>query len=76
MLFRSVANELIKAGKRFDMLIMPTQRHGFTNYNEYFYWRTVDFFSTHLLGIQETGADIKDIYIGPSTASDDTDNPD
>ena len=65
-----VANELIKAGKRFDMLIMPTQRHGFANYNEYFYWRMVDFFSIHLLGIQETGADIKDIYIGPPAASD------
>ena len=65
-----VANELIKAGKRFDMLIMPTQRHGFANYNEYFYWRMVDFFSTHLLGIQESGADIKDIYIGPPAASE------
>ena len=61
-----VANELIKAGKRFDMLIMPTQRHGFGNYNEYFYWRMVDYFSAHLLGIQETGANIKDIYIGPA----------
>ncbi|MDR0796966.1 MAG: DPP IV N-terminal domain-containing protein [Tannerella sp.] len=63
-----VANELIKAGKRFEMLIMPTQRHGFANYNEYFYWRMVDFFSLHLLGYQETGADIKDIYIGPAAA--------
>ena len=69
-----VVNELIKAGKRFEMLIMPTQRHGFANYNEYFYWRMVDFFSLHLLGIQETGADIKDIYIGPSAASDNTEN--
>ena len=65
-----VANELIKAGKRFDMLIMPTQRHGFANYNEYFYWRMVDFFSLHLHGIQETGADIKDIYIGPPAPSE------
>ena len=71
-----VVNELIKAGKRFDMLIMPTQRHGFANYNEYFYWRMIDFFSVHLLGIQETGADIKDIYIGPPAASDNTENID
>ena len=69
-----VANELIKAGKRFDMLIMPTQRHGFANYNEYFYWRMVDFFSLHLLGIQETGADIKDIYIGPQAAAEAIEN--
>jgi dipeptidyl aminopeptidase/acylaminoacyl peptidase len=65
-----VVNELIKAGKRFDMLIMPTQRHGFANYNEYFYWRMIDFFSLHLLGEQESGADIKDIYIGPGAGSD------
>ena len=64
-----VVNELIKAGKRFDMLYMPSQRHGFTNYNEYFYWRMVDYFSTHLHGYQETAIDIKDIYIGPSTPS-------
>ena len=65
-----VVNELIKAGKRFEMLLMPTQRHGFANYNEYFYWRMIDFFSLHLLGHQETGADIKDIYIGPAAAAD------
>jgi dipeptidyl aminopeptidase/acylaminoacyl peptidase len=70
-----VVNELIKAGKRFDMLIMPTQRHGFANYNEYFYWRMIDFFSAHLLGERETGADIKDIFIGP-TAEPPTDNTD
>jgi len=69
-----VVNELIKAGKRFEMLIMPTQRHGFANYNEYFYWRMIDFFSIHLLDLQETGADIKDIYIGPPAASDNTEN--
>ncbi len=72
-----VVNELIKAGKRFEMLIMPTQRHGFANYNEYFYWRMIDFFSAHLLGFQETGIDIKDIYIGPSSGtSDNTENTD
>jgi len=61
-----VVNELIKAGKRFEMLIIPTQRHAFANYNEYFYWRMVDFFSLHMLGKQETSVDIKDIYIGPA----------
>ncbi|MDR1500788.1 MAG: alpha/beta fold hydrolase [Tannerellaceae bacterium] len=59
-----MANELIKAGKRFDMLIMPGQRHHFDNYNEYFYWRMVDYFSLHLLGKQETGAGIKDLVMG------------
>jgi dipeptidyl aminopeptidase/acylaminoacyl peptidase len=59
-----VVNELIKAGKRFDMLIIPTQRHHFENYNEYFYWRMVDYFSEHLLGEKEKGVDIKDLRLG------------
>ncbi|MDR2809574.1 MAG: DPP IV N-terminal domain-containing protein [Tannerellaceae bacterium] len=59
-----VVNELIKAGKRFDMLIIPNQRHHFENYNEYFYWRMVDYFSEHLLGKRETSIDIKDLKPG------------
>ena len=48
-----VVDALIKAGKRFDMLILPQQRHGFGNMNEYFYWRLVDYFSEHLKGKKE-----------------------
>ncbi|MDR2388460.1 MAG: DPP IV N-terminal domain-containing protein [Tannerellaceae bacterium] len=59
-----LVNELIKAGKRFDMLIIPNQRHHFDNYNEYFYWRMVDYFSEHLRGERETGIDIKDLKLG------------
>lgn len=53
-----VADALIKANKRFDMLILPEQRHGFGNMDEYFYWRLVDYFSRHLLGKQDTSVDI------------------
>jgi dipeptidyl aminopeptidase/acylaminoacyl peptidase len=59
-----LADELIRAGKRFDMLIIPNQRHHFENYNEYFYWRMVDYFSEHLLGRRETGTDIRDLKLG------------
>jgi dipeptidyl aminopeptidase/acylaminoacyl peptidase len=45
-----VVNALIKANKRFDMLILPTQRHGFGDMNEYWFWRTADYFSKYLLG--------------------------
>jgi len=45
-----VVNALIKANKRFDMLILPTQRHGFGDMNEYWFWRTADYFTKHLLG--------------------------
>lgn len=53
-----VVNALIRANKRFDMLILPGQRHGFGNMDEYFYWRMVDFFSEHLKGQKETSVDI------------------
>lgn len=53
-----VANALIKAGKRFDMLMLPQQRHGFGDMNEYFYWRLVDYFSEHLRGKSEHFVDI------------------
>ena len=53
-----VVNALIRANKRFDMLILPGQRHGFGDMDEYFYWRMVDFFSEHLKGKKETSVDI------------------
>ena len=53
-----VVEALIKANKRFDMLILPSQRHGFGDMNEYFYWRLVDYFSQHLNGEQEKSVDI------------------
>ena len=53
-----VVNALIRAGKRFDMLYLPGQRHGFGDMNEYFYWRLVDYFSEHLKGQKETSVDI------------------
>lgn len=53
-----VVNALIRCGKRFDMLILPGQRHGFGDMNEYFYWRLVDYFSEHLRGEKETSVDI------------------
>ena len=53
-----VANALIRAGKRFEMLILPGQRHGFGDMDEYFYWRMVDFFSRWLNGKAEESVDI------------------
>ena len=53
-----VVDALIRAGKRFDMLMLPQQRHGFGNMNEYFYRRLVDYFSEHLKGKSEKFVDI------------------
>ena len=53
-----VVDALIRAGKRFDMLMLPQQRHSFGDMNEYFYWRLVDYFSEHLKGRSEKSVDI------------------
>ncbi|MBO5672046.1 MAG: prolyl oligopeptidase family serine peptidase, partial [Alistipes sp.] len=53
-----VVDALIRANKRFDMLLLPGQRHGFGDMNEYFFWRMADYFSEHLLGERETTTDI------------------
>ena len=45
-----VVNALIRANKRFDMLILPGQRHSFGDMNEYFFWRMADYYSEWLLG--------------------------
>jgi len=45
-----VVNALIKAKKRFDMLVLPGQRHGFGDMNEYFFWKMADYYSRHLMG--------------------------
>ena len=45
-----VVNALIKANKRFDMLLLPGQRHSFGDMNEYFFWRMADYYSEWLIG--------------------------
>lgn len=45
-----VVDALIKANKRFDMLVLPGQRHGYGDMNEYFFYRLADYFSEWLLG--------------------------
>jgi len=45
-----MANALIKAGKRFEFVLLPGQRHGYGEMNEYFFWKMGDYFVAHLLG--------------------------
>ncbi len=57
-----VVNALIRANKRFDLLILPGQRHGFGDMNEYFFYRLADYFSEWLLGESERDeVDIKEL---------------
>lgn len=47
-----LAEALIKADKEFDLLILPSQRHGYTgNYRKYFIKKRWNYFVEHLLGI-------------------------
>lgn len=45
-----MASALMKAGKRFEFVILPGQRHGYGDMNEYFFWKMGDYFVRHLLG--------------------------
>ena len=53
-----VVNALIRANKRFEMLVLPGQRHGFGDMTEYFFWRMGDYFSRYLIGDFENDVDI------------------
>jgi len=53
-----MANELIKAHKRFKFMTMPGQRHGFGDMTEYSFWLRADHFSKYFLGVEATSVDI------------------
>ncbi len=43
-------NALIHTHKRFDFLLLPGQKHGYGDMNEYFFWKMADYFSYYLMG--------------------------
>jgi dipeptidyl-peptidase 4 len=53
-----MADALIKANKRFDFLILPGQRHGYTTMGDYVSWRRADYFAQHLLGESDPSVDM------------------
>jgi dipeptidyl-peptidase-4 len=53
-----LVDALIKANKRFDLLIIPGARHGFGAASGYFSHMRWEFFAEHLLGDHQRGADI------------------
>jgi len=53
-----MANELIKANKRFKFMTMPGQRHGFGSMTEYSFWLRADHFSKYFLGVEATNVDM------------------
>ena len=45
-----VVDALIKANKRFDLVVLPGQRHGFGPMNDYFFWKMADHYAKYLIG--------------------------
>ena len=56
-----VMNALIKANKRFDLMVLPGQRHGYADMQEYFFWGLADYYSKWLLGDFSQPVDITEM---------------
>jgi dipeptidyl aminopeptidase/acylaminoacyl peptidase len=53
-----MVNELIKAGKRFDLMIFPGKKHTYGEYTRYLERMMWYYFAEHLLGDYRTNIDI------------------
>ena len=47
-----VVNELIKANKDFDLIMLPNQRHGYGDMSNYMMRRRWDYFAKYLMGAE------------------------
>lgn len=56
-----LANALIRANKRFDIIMLPGERHGYASDTQWFFWRKADYFCRYLLGWAPTGADMVEL---------------
>ncbi len=54
-----MVNALIKANKRFDFVMLPGQRHAYTDMSEYFFYQLADYYSKWLLGDFSQPVDIE-----------------
>lgn len=56
-----MADALIKANKRFDMVVLPGKRHGYADAANYFFWVRADYFCKHLLGDMAASVDMVEL---------------
>jgi dipeptidyl-peptidase 4 len=56
-----LVDALIKANKRFDMIVIPGVRHGYADRGAYFNWIRSDYFCRHLLGQAADSVDIVEL---------------
>ena len=56
-----MADALIKANKRFDMVVLPGKRHGYADAGNYFFWVRADYFCKHLIGDMADSVDMVEL---------------
>lgn len=56
-----MADALIKANKRFDMVVLPGKRHGYADATNYFFWVRADYFCKHLIGDMAESVDLVEL---------------
>lgn len=56
-----VINALIRANKRFDIMLLPGQAHAYGDMQEWFFWGLADYYSKWLLGDFSQPVDIMEI---------------
>jgi dipeptidyl-peptidase-4 len=56
-----MADALIKANKRFDMVVLPGKRHGYADATNYFFWLRADYFCKHLIGDMSDSIDMVEL---------------
>ncbi len=61
-----LADALIKADKRFDMFVLPGQRHSYGPDNNYFFWVRADYFCRWLLGDFDQRVDMTEVDPQPA----------
>jgi dipeptidyl aminopeptidase/acylaminoacyl peptidase len=71
--FRLV-DALIKANKRFDMIVLPGQRHGYGPESDYFSWIRADYFCKYLLGDFDQSVDMWELNREKQQATDKENN--
>ncbi len=56
-----VVDALIKADKRFDLLVLPGQPHSYGPDQDYVFWRRIDYFAKWLLGAEPVDTDMLEL---------------
>jgi len=56
-----MADALIKANKRFDLLVIPGKRHGYADATNYFFWVRADYFCKYLIGDSASSVDMVEL---------------